>query len=214
MWRKRSTPSTDIFEDDDVQLTAVASRQLAMRELAESTGGFAVTNTNEISLPMQHMMEDIRSHYELAYSPTSTNYDGHFRKIDVKISRPKVTLQTRKGYYAVPDLNGEPLQPYELLALNAMNTQPAATEFPYQVSAMKFRPQENAVEYEVTFEIPLAGIKAVSDKKTGELVVRAALVAFIHDSTGEIVKKVSRELVRKVSSCRRGATANRSHSLC
>ncbi len=193
-------PINGHLEDDDIQLTAVGSRQLAMRELAESTGGIAVTNTNEIALPMQHMMEDMRTHYEVAYSPTSTNYDGHFRKIDVKISRPKTTLQTRKGYYAVPDLAGEPLQPYELLALNAMNAQPAPVDFPYQVSAMKFRPQENAVEYEVTFEIPLAGIKAVADKKTGELRVRAALVAFIHDSTGEIVKKVSRELVRRVSS--------------
>jgi VWFA-related protein len=193
-------PMNGHLEDDDVQLTAVASGQLAMRELAESTGGFAVTNTNEISLPMQRMMEDIRTHYELAYAPTSTNYDGHFRKIDVKISRPKVTLQTRKGYYAVPDLNGEPLQPFELLAMNAMNAQPAHLDFPYQVSAMKFRPQENAVEYEVTFEIPLSGIKSISDKKTGELRFRAALVAFIHDSTGEIVKKVSRELERRVSS--------------
>ena len=193
-------PINGHFEDDDVQLTAVASGQLAMRELAESTGGFAVTNTNEISLPMQHMMEDIRTHYALAYSPTSTNYDGHFRKIEVKISRPKVTLQTRKGYYAVPDLNGEPLQPYELLALNAMNAQPAPVEFPYQVSAMKFRPQENGVEYVVTFEIPLSGLKAVLDKKTGELHTRAALVAFIHDSTGAIVRKVSRELARTAPS--------------
>jgi VWFA-related protein len=192
-------PINGHLEDDDIQLTAVGSRQLAMRELAESTGGIAVTNTNEISLPMQHMMEDMRTHYEVAYSPTSTNYDGHFRKIDVKISRPKTTLQTRKGYYAVPDLAGEPLQPYELLALNAMNAQPAPVDFPYQVSAMKFRPQENAVEYELTFEIPLSGIKAIADKKTGELQVRTALVAFIHDSTGEIVKKVSRELVRRVS---------------
>jgi len=192
-------PQNGHFEDDDVQLTAVASAQLAMRELAESTGGFAVTNTNEISLPMQHIMEDIRTHYELAYSPTSTNYDGHFRKIEVKVSRPKVTLQTRKGYYALPDLNGESLQPFELLALNAMNAQPATPQFPYQVSAMKFRPQDNAVEYEVTFEIPLSGIKAVADKKTGEVRARAALVAFIHDSSGEIVKKVSRELVRKAS---------------
>jgi VWFA-related protein len=191
-------PINGHLEDDDIELTAVASGQLAMRELADSTGGFAVTNTNEISLPMQHMMEDIRTHYELAYSPTSTNYDGHFRKIDVKISRPKVTLQTRKGYYAVPDLNGEPLQPFELLALNAMNAPAAPTSFPYQVSAMKFRPEGNAVEYEVTFEIPLSGIKAVPNKKTGDLWVRAALVAFIHDSNGEIVKKVSRELARKV----------------
>lgn len=192
-------PQHGHFEDDDVQLTAVASPQLAMRELAESTGGFSVTNTNEISLPMQKIMEDIRTHYELAYAPTSTNYDGHFRKIEVRISRPKITLQTRKGYYALPDLNGESLQPFELLALNAMNAPPASPGFPYQVSAMKFRPKDSAVEYEVAFEVPLSGIKAVADQKTGEVHARAALVAFIHDSNGEIVKKVSRELIRKVS---------------
>jgi VWFA-related protein len=193
-------PINGHFEDDDVELTAVASGQLAMRELAESTGGFAVTNTNEIAVPMQRMMEDMRTHYELAYSPISTNYDGHFRKIDVKLSRPKLTLQTRRGYYAVPDLNGEPLQPYELLALNAVNAKPALVEFPYQVSAMKFRPEENGVEYVMTFEIPLSGIKAIADKKTGELHARTALVAFIHDSSGAIVRKVSRELIRKVPS--------------
>jgi len=193
-------PINGHLEDDDVQLTAVSSAQLAMRELAESTGGFAVANTNEISLPMQHMMEDIRSHYELAYAPTSTNYDGHFRKIDVKISRPKVTLQTRKGYYAVPDLNGEPLQPFELLALNAMNTPRTNQDFPYQVSAMKFRPEQHAVEYELAFEVPLSGIKAIPDKKSGELHFRTAMVAFIHDSSGEIIRKVSRELVRTVPS--------------
>ena len=80
-----------------------------------------------------------------------------------------------------------------------MNAPPASPGFPYQVSAMKFRPKDSAVEYEVAFEVPLSGIKAVADQKTGEVHARAALVAFIHDSNGEIVKKVSRELIRKVS---------------
>jgi hypothetical protein len=65
---------------------------------------------------------------------------------------------------------------------------------------MKFRPQENTVEYEVAFEIPLGGIKALAEKKTGDVRIRAAMVAFVHDSSGEIVKKLSREVVRKVSS--------------
>jgi VWFA-related protein len=190
-------PHSGHFEDDDIQLTAVASGQLAMRELAEATGGFAVTNTNEIALPMQHMMEDIRTHYELAYAPTSTLYDGHFRKIEVKISRPKVTLQTRKGYFAVPDLNGEPLQPFELLALNAMNANPAPAEFPYEVAAMKFRPRPDAVEYEVAFEVPLSGLKAVANAKTGKSRVQTSLVALIHDASGAVIGKVSRELARE-----------------
>jgi VWFA-related protein len=192
-------PRNGHFEDDDIELTAVASGQLAMREIAESTGGFSVTNTNEISLPMQHIMEDIRTHYELVYAPTSTKYDGHFRKIDVKISRPKISVQTRKGYFAVPDLNGEPLQPYELLALNAINVRPAPVEFPYQIAAMKFRPEEKGVEYEVTFEIPVSGLKTVANAKTGKQHVKAALVAFVHDANGEVVKKVSRELTRDLT---------------
>ena len=123
------SPAMSHHETEDVQLTTTGSDQGSMRELAEATGGFAVTNTNQIAEPMQHVMEDIRTHYELAYRPSSTVYDGHFRKIEVKISRPKVTLQTRKGYYAVPELNGEPLQPFELLALNANRSATAsATE--------------------------------------------------------------------------------------
>ena len=106
---QRVDPHQGHHEDDDVELTAVSSSQLALRELAESTGGFAVADTNEIAAPMQRMMEDMRTHYELAYSPTSSNFDGHFRTIEVKIKRPKVTVQTRKGYYALPELNGEPL---------------------------------------------------------------------------------------------------------
>jgi VWFA-related protein len=192
-------PHNGHFEADDMQLTAVSSTQLSMRELAESTGGFAVTNTNEIALPMQRMMEDIRTHYELAYAPTSTTYDGHFRKIEVRVTRPKLTVQTRKGYYAVPDLNGEPLQPYELLALNALNEHPAEPVFPYEFAAMKFRPEAKAVEYEVTFEIPLAGLKAVTDATTGLAHYQAGLVAFIHDATGQVVTKVSRELARDIT---------------
>jgi VWFA-related protein len=191
-------PENGHFEDDDTQLTAVANRQLAMRELAESTGGFAVVNTNEIALPMQHMMEDMRTHYEVAYSPTSTLYDGHFRKIEVKVNRPKITIQSRKGYFAVPDLNGEPLQPFEMLALNAINAPHPPADFPYQIAAMQFRPTRDSVEYEVTFEIPVSGLKAVPDAKTGKSHMQAALVALIHDSSGAVVGKVSRQVAREI----------------
>jgi hypothetical protein len=149
---------------------------------------------------MLRIMEDIRTHYELAYTPTSTNYDGHFRKIEVKITRPKVTLQTRKGYFALPELNGEPLQPYEAVALNAINARPSPTEFPYQISLIKFRPGPQAVDHELAFEVPLAGLKQVTNPKSRKTRVQAALVALIHDAKGEIVGKISRDLTREVPS--------------
>jgi VWFA-related protein len=195
-----ASPRIGHHEDDDVQLTAVSNTQLAMRELAEATGGFSVANTNEIAGPMIRIMEDIRTHYELAYTPTSTNYDGHFRKIEIKITRPKVTVQTRKGYYALPELNGEPLQPYEAVALNAINARPAPSEFPYQVSLVKFKQTPAAVVHELAFEVPLAGLKQVANSKTHKTRVQAAVVALIHNSNGDIVGKISRDLEKEVPS--------------
>jgi VWFA-related protein len=201
-------PRSGHHEDDDVQLVGVSNTQENMREIAEATGGFAVTNTNQIALPMQRMMEDIRTHYELAYTPISTNYDGHFRKIEVRITRPKTTVQTRKGYFALPELNGSPLQPFEVVALNAINAHPVPAEFPYQVSLMKFRSLPQSVEYEVAFEVPVSGLRVVSNPKTGKAIIKTSLVALIHNSNGDVVGKVSRNVAREVANTDLGQLSN------
>jgi VWFA-related protein len=195
-----SDPRTGHKEDDNIQLTAVANKQLALRELAESTGGFVVTDTNEIAAPMKRVMEDIRSHYEVAYTPTATNYDGHFRKIEVKIKRSHLEVHTRKGYFALPNLNGVPLQPYEAEALAAMDSNTVKERIPYQVAVMKFRPGHTGVEHQIAFEVPLSSFRPTHNPRTGVSQIRAALVALIRNGAGEVVGKVSRELVRDLPS--------------
>jgi VWFA-related protein len=194
-----ASPRMGHLQGDDEQLTASSDKQLAMQELAESTGGFAVTNTNEIALPMQRVMEDIRTHYEVAYTPSAKNYDGHFRQIQVRITRPHVTVQTRSGYFAMPEIADEPLQPFEMTALHAMNAHPAPVEFPYHTALLKFRPKAAAVENEMAFDIPVSSLRVVTDPKTGKGRIRVSVVAMIHKSDGEVVGKVSRDLVREVS---------------
>lgn len=186
-------------EDDDIGLAVTSNTQLSMEEIAESTGGFAVTNTNQIAVPMQRMMEDIRDHYEIAYTPSSTKYDGHFRTIEVKISRPHIKIQTRKGYFALPDINGEPLQPYEMAALKAINERPAPVSFSYDAALIKFRPGSDAVGYEMTFDIPISSLRVVMNHKTGKMQIRAALLALIHQADGQVIGKISRSLVRDVN---------------
>lgn len=193
------SPRIGHLEDDDLQLAAMADKQLGMQELSESTGGFAVTNTNEIAEPMRRVMEDIRTHYEVAYTPSATTYDGRFRKIEVRISRPHVKVQTRSGYFAVRDINGEPLQPYEMAALQAINARPAPVEFPFQTSLMKFRPRSDGVMYEMGFDVPLSSLRVRKNPKTGKSFVHLSIVALIHKSNGEVVGKVSRDLMREVS---------------
>ena len=197
-------------EMDDVEVAAVATRQLNAQDLAESTGGFAVANTNQIAEPMQRVMEDIRKHYELSYVPTSTKYDGHFRTIEVRLSRPKLSVQTRKGYYALPVLNGDALQAFEMEALNKINARPVPTDLPYDAALLKFRANDNLVEYMLAFEVPVSGLKPVPVAKTNVARVRASLVALVRDSSGDVVDKVSRELWRDLPA---GASQSADHIL-
>ncbi len=192
-------PTASHREMDDIGTTVVANRQLNMQVLAESTGGFAVSNTNQIAEPMQRVLEDIRTHYELSYSPKSTVYDGHFRKIEVKLVRQKLTVQTRRGYYALPMLNGKALQPFEAAALDKINTRPVPADFSYNASLMKFGANEKLVEYMIAFEVPVSGLNAVAVPKTDQARVRASLIALVRDSaSGEVVEKMSREVWRDV----------------
>ena len=184
---------------DDIELLAVSNTQLALQELAARTGGFAVANTNELAKPMERVMEDIRTHYELAYSPASDVYDGHFRKIVVKVDRPKSTIQTRAGYFALPDLNGQPVQPFEMTALRAINARPAPYDFPYDAGLLEYRPGAGANQCEMLFEIPVAGLKFTPVPKTDHVRAAISVVALIQDAKGQIVSKVSRQLYREIA---------------
>src|SRR5258708_1744143 len=176
-------PVTGHKQDDDMAVSIQSNRQLSLRELAESTGGFAISNTYEIAGPMQRVMEDIRSHYELAYTPTSSTYDGRFRKIEVKVRRNHVTIQSRKGYFALPDVNGKPLLPFEANSLNAINSHTSVTALRYNVAILKFRPMQHPVEHQVAFEIPLSSLSAKADQ-AGKSAVRASMFALIRNQSG------------------------------
>ncbi len=197
-----SLSKADAFDaasaSEDVQLLASSSPQLALQELAVRTGGFATANTNDINGPMRRVMEDIATHYELAYTPSSDVYNGAFRKIEVKVDRPKVTIQSRRGYFALPELNGEPIQPFELGALNAINARPQPRAVPFQAELLKFRPYQGGIECAVTFEVPLAGLTLQPNRKPGISHVEISLMGLIQDSNGQIVHRVSRELVREI----------------
>jgi hypothetical protein len=182
-------------EDDNIALSITSNRQLSLRELAEATGGFPIANTNEIAAPMQRVMEDIRSHYELAYTPSSLNYDGRFRKIEVKVNRPHVVIQTRKGYFALPDVNGKPLQPFEAVALNAINTRSSSHGLTYNLAVMKFRSMENRVQHQVAFDVPVNSLEVKTDP-SGKGSARAGLVALFRNQSGEIIAKIGREVTR------------------
>ena len=72
-----------------------------LARLAEDTGGFLVEESNNLTRAFKRIDEDNQFHYLLTYAPRNTVFDGKFREILVKSSRPGAQVFARKGYRAV-----------------------------------------------------------------------------------------------------------------
>jgi len=69
-----------------------------LRRLAEDTDGRYVVN--EIREGLTRIGQDLSAYYLLGYYSTNTKTDGRYRKIQVKVKSPGVTLTARRGYLA------------------------------------------------------------------------------------------------------------------
>ena len=80
---------------DEIRLS-----QDGLKTLAEETGGFAVTSTNDTAGQLQKIVDDNSAYYLLGYYSANERRDGRYRKIDVRLSRPGLIVHARKGYVA------------------------------------------------------------------------------------------------------------------
>src|ERR1039457_4466358 len=182
-------------QDDYVRFgVSSANTQETLRELAERTGGFLIANTNNVDHLLAHVMEEVDTHYEIAYPPKSEREDGHFRKIEVKLARPGSRVETRTGYFAVPDTGTHPLTPEEIAGLRALDTQPRPHAFDFLSRAYRFRDAGGVAQYAIAFEMPIANLTETPVEATHQHRLHASLLALVKNAEGEIVDRVSKDI--------------------
>lgn len=76
--------------------------------LAKNTGGFLVSDTNDLTGALSSINADRHAYYVLAYSSSNAAVDGTTRKIEVRVKRPGVSVRARTGYVAAPPEPGDP----------------------------------------------------------------------------------------------------------
>lgn len=75
--------------------------QGALMDMSLPTGGTAFLNTYNFDTVMDTMAKDFDRYYSLGYSSPSTG-DGRYHSIEVKVSRPSLTVRHRSGFYDKP----------------------------------------------------------------------------------------------------------------
>lgn len=82
----------------NAMLNELRLSQNNLRDIADETNGFAIINRNDFHGAFDRIVRDNSSYYVLAYYPPAARRENRFHDIDVRVTRPGLTVRARKGY--------------------------------------------------------------------------------------------------------------------
>ncbi|HXM40124.1 MAG TPA: VWA domain-containing protein [Bryobacteraceae bacterium] len=192
--------------DDTISAVRTSDTQSSLRQLSEGTGGFLIANTNDFRKSFQQFVENLDAHYEVVYRPASAKYDGRLRKVEVKLARNDLEVDSRTGYFAMPDLKGSgPLTPVESTGLAVLSAQPRPHAFSFHVTGYHFQSAGSNSRGTLAFELPSSKLGATADPARKAHKFEVSLFALIRDADGQVVDKYSLDMPYLIADARLAA---------
>jgi VWFA-related protein len=166
-------------------------------ELANGTGGLFISSTNNPGVRLRQVDEDLHTYYLLSYSPKNQDFNGQFRQISLKVNRPGVEVQARKGYYALDTSYDTPVLHYEAapLALLGSKSAPLPNAFNSRVAAYSFPVQGKAGLVPVMVEVPSGSINFVVSKEKKAYATNFSVIVLVRDESRRVVRKLSNQYI-------------------
>ena len=157
--------------------------------LADQTGGFLIHDTNALDVGVRRINDDMHGYYMATYIPSNEDYNGRFRQISVKLNKPNLEVQARKGYYAVESMGQLPVLEYEAAAIAATrsaNSKPLE----FLAGALTFPAPNRPGLSLLLAEAPLSAFSfASSDNKTYN--ADFSFVALVRNESNQVIQKLS-----------------------
>jgi VWFA-related protein len=160
-------------------------------QLAAETGGFLVRDTNDLRDGFRRINEDMRFYYMLSYEPSNPDYDGRFRRIEVKVRRPGVAVRAREGYYAIRETEGPPVRPFEVAALALLDQATPASSFPTRARGLFFPQPDRTGLAPILVQVPGGVLTVTTDEETKTYEADFVIMARIKDEGGEVKDRLS-----------------------
>lgn len=192
---RNSSDGGRLTEDSPLALLERSQESLVPPEgtlgrLADQTGGFIIRGTNDPSAGFARMEEELRTHYVLSYTPKNRDFDGLFRAIAVRVGRPHVQVQARKGYFALKAPLPVPVLPYEAPALARLDLG-APGRVPVRLRGLLFPEEPSLPRVSILVEVPRQALASGRDDRTGAFRQDLVIVAVVRDGSRRVVQKLS-----------------------
>ena len=180
---------------DDASDAGKRNTQDTLANLAQQTGGFLTANTNDFRGPVHRIAEDLQTFYQLSYDPSIAVYDGSFHKVEVKTTRADLRVQTREGYFALPDsIMQHSLSALDMPLLRALTITPPPHAFPFESGAMHFRGEDRSMTCGFLIDMPMTNVTVRENSDKTKLTGGVAYIALVKDEKGDIVKKLQGDI--------------------
>ncbi len=170
-----------------LRLTAVST----LGPLADQTGGFTISGTNQLADGVGRLEEELRAHYVLSYAPRSREFDGRFRRIEVRVKRPHGTLQARKGYLALKTDLPVPALPDELKALARLESGARPDGLSLRVRGLQFPDDAAVSRVPVIVELESGRLSFERDEKRHVFRQDFTILVLVTDASGRVAAKAS-----------------------
>ncbi|HEY3160703.1 MAG TPA: VWA domain-containing protein [Vicinamibacterales bacterium] len=160
--------------------------QDSLRELADETGGFASVNRNNVDEAFDRLVADTSSYYVLGYYPVNDRRDGRFRKIEVRVTRPGVTVRARRGYVAPRGRAAATKasnDPGEAALKAAVESPLPVTGIPMRLFAAPYKGAPPNAAITLAIELNVNALKFT--EKNGAYTDALSVVTFVADNDGK-----------------------------
>lgn len=168
------------------------NQQETLYSLAADTGGKALLDSNDLTLGIRQVQQDVESYYILAYVSTNTAEDGRYRRIQVKLSpriaamKPK--LNYREGYYAPTTFARLQATDKEAQLAEAMASDNPITDLPLAVEVDYFRLSKG--KYFVPVSVKIPGSALSFHKKGAKAATEMDFIGQVQDPRGKVLSAV------------------------
>ena len=182
-----ATPGGTAADEDQAFRWANPVRQAqdGLTYMAESSGGFAVTDDDDLAGGLTRIVEDLNHYYLLGFYPADP--DGpQYRELQVKTSRPGLTLRFRRAYAEIgpPDPPKKGTDPLSALVASAL----PSSNVPLRLHAIQM--PSLAKETRVAFALELTVPQRTTDAASTQRLDDIQYAVFIVDmKKGKVVQQ-------------------------
>jgi len=166
---------------------SATDNQQIMYLLAEGTGGFVITNTNDLLGGMQKIGKEQNQYYIVGYTPPES-VEGSCHTLKVKVDKGGTTVRSRAGYCNVKSrdvLAGNPVEK----TLESRAAAPAAGTIAASMRAPFFYTGANTARVAVAMEIPADAVKF--EKVKGKMHAGVNVLGIAYKQDGSVAARFS-----------------------